>query len=131
MINYNNLMERFALDRNELGAILFPDNKFPLVAVGRIIDGNRDITLSQLDAVAGYLGVSKEALLHNEGRANALITFPDNAVKVRILDDARTALFYFNNSCISSLDLTGITPGEQVLNVIAAEAKRIAETELL
>lgn len=131
MINYNNLMERFMLDRNELGAILFPDNKFPLVAVGRIIDGNRDITLSQLDAVAEYLGVTKEALLHNEGRVDALVTFPDNAVKVRILDEAQTALFYLNNSHVRTLILADIAPGEQMLNAIAAEAKKIVETELL
>lgn len=131
MINYNNLMERFAIDRNELGAILFPDNKFPLVAVGRIVDGNRDITLSQLDAIADYLGVTKETLLNNEGGICMLITFPDNAVKVRVLDNNETALFYCNNSRVSVLALTGIEPGEPALIAIVTEAKRINESELL
>lgn len=131
MINYNNLMERFALDRNELGAILFPDNKFPLVAVGRIVDGNRDITLSQLDAIADYLGITKEMLLNNEGSICAFITFPDNPVKVRILDKGETALFYCNNCHVSTLALTGIEPGESTLTAIIAEAKRVNESELL
>lgn len=131
MINYNNLMERFALDRNELGAILFPDNKFPLVAVGRIIDGNRDITLSQLNTIADYLGITKEMLLNNEGGICAFITFPDNPVKVRILDGGETALFYCNNSHVSTMALSGIEPGESALTAVITEAKRISESELL
>lgn len=131
MINYNNLMERFALDRNELGAILFPDNKFPLVAVGRIVDGNRDITLSQLGAIADYLGVTKEMLLNNEGRICAFVTFPDSSVKVRILDDRETALFYCNNRHVSTLLLTEIEPGESILAAIIAVVKRVNESELL
>ena len=130
MINFKELMDRFMLDRGEVGTVLFPDNKFPAVAADRIISGSRDITLNQVEALAQYLGTDRESLLSGKiSEVCAVITFPDNPVKVRVLDNGNRVLFYLDNSLATTLALGDIASGEQLLNIIILEARRIAESE--
>lgn len=130
MINFKELMDRFMLDRSEVGTVLFPDNKFPAVAADRIIDGSRDITLSQVETLAKYLGMDRESLLNGKvAKVCAIVTFPDNSVKVRVVNDGERALFYQDNCLATSLTAGDIASGEQLLNRLILEARRIAESE--
>ena len=130
MINFKELMGRFMLDRSEVGTVLFPDNKFPAVAADRVIDGSRDITLSQVEALAKYLGTDRESLLNGKvAKVCAIVTFPDNPVKVRVVNDGERALLYQDNCLVTSLTLDDIASGEQLLNILIIEARRIAESE--
>lgn len=50
------IMSDYSLKEKEMAYIMFPDNKFPEVALRRAIEGQTKITVDQAIALASYLG---------------------------------------------------------------------------
>ena len=50
------IMSDYSLGEKEMAYIMFPDNKFPEVALRRAIEGQTKITVDQVIALAAYLG---------------------------------------------------------------------------
>lgn len=61
------IMYDYSLGEKEMAYIMFPDNKFPEVALRRAIEGQTKITVDQAIALASYLGEPIYKLFTDEG----------------------------------------------------------------
>lgn len=61
------IMSDYSLGEKEMAYIMFPDNKFPEVALRRAIEGQTKITVDQAIALASYLGEPIYKLFTDEG----------------------------------------------------------------
>lgn len=57
MFNINAVIERYNLNTDELAKVLFPSVKYPKQAFDRIIKGEADLDVKQLQALASHIGV--------------------------------------------------------------------------
>ena len=61
-INLRELIEQRGLKTREVAEFLYPDNKFPRVALQRVLDGKALLNSEQVSRLAAWLGVSTDSL---------------------------------------------------------------------
>lgn len=61
-INLRELIEQRGLKTREVAEFLYPDNKFPRVALQRVLDGKALLNSEQVSRLATWLGISTDGL---------------------------------------------------------------------
>lgn len=61
-VDLNNLIASEGLDKAEIAVQLFPDNKYPKLALYRILRGESALDVNQLSKLSAMTGMSVEAL---------------------------------------------------------------------
>lgn len=61
-INLRELIEQRGLKTREVAEFLYPDNKFPRVALQRVLDGKALLNSEQVSRLAAWLGISTDSL---------------------------------------------------------------------
>lgn len=61
-INLRELIEQRGLKTREVAEFLYPDNKFPRVALQRVLDGEALLNSEQVSRLAAWLGISTDSL---------------------------------------------------------------------
>lgn len=61
-INLRELIEQRGLKTREVAEFLYPDNKFPQVALQRVLDGKALLNSEQVSRLAAWLGISTDSL---------------------------------------------------------------------
>lgn len=61
-INLRELIEQRGLKTREVAEFLYPDNKFPRVALQRVLDGKALLNSEQVSRLAAWLGISTDGL---------------------------------------------------------------------
>lgn len=61
-INLRELIEQRGLKTREVAEFLYPDNKFPRVALQRVLDGKALLDSEQVSRLAAWLGISTDSL---------------------------------------------------------------------
>lgn len=65
--NIKQIMLDYDVNETELAPVLYPDNKYPELALRRLLAGESNLTIDQLSTLADYLGVSPYVLFTDEG----------------------------------------------------------------
>lgn len=55
--NINSVIEHYGLNIEELAKVLFPNVKYPKLAFDRIIKGEANLDITQVEKLANYIGV--------------------------------------------------------------------------
>lgn len=55
--NINGVIERYKLNADDLSKVLFPNVKYPKQAFDRILKGEANLDISQIEKLASYIGV--------------------------------------------------------------------------
>lgn len=63
--NINAIIYEYGLDIKALAVALFPNAKFPTRALKRILKGESELSVSQLENLAKFIGVSPAKLFYN------------------------------------------------------------------
>lgn len=61
-INLRELIEQRGLKTREVAEFLYPDNKYPRVALQRVLDGKALLNSEQVFRLAAWLGISTDSL---------------------------------------------------------------------
>lgn len=61
-INLRELIKQRGLKTREVAEFLYPDNKFPRVALQRVLDGKALLNSEQVSRLAAWLGISTDSL---------------------------------------------------------------------
>lgn len=61
-INLRELIEQRGLKTREVAEFLYPDNKYPRVALQRVLDGEALLNSEQVSRLAAWLGISTDSL---------------------------------------------------------------------
>ena len=61
-INLRELIEQRGLKTREVAEFLYPNNKFPRVALQRVLDGEALLNSEQVSRLAAWLGISTDSL---------------------------------------------------------------------
>lgn len=61
-INLRELIEQRGLKTREVAEFLYPDNKFPRVALQRVLNGKALLNSEQVSRLAAWLGISTDSL---------------------------------------------------------------------
>lgn len=57
LFNINNVITTYGLDKNELAKVLFPEAKYPMLALSRVLKGKADLSVKQLELTAAFIGI--------------------------------------------------------------------------
>lgn len=55
--NINNIIERYSLDIDILAKVLYPTVKYPKQAFDRVLKGETDLDISQVERLAAHIGI--------------------------------------------------------------------------
>ena len=55
--NINNVIEHYKLNTEDLAKVLFPTVKYPKQAFDRVLKGETDLDIKQIETLASYIGV--------------------------------------------------------------------------
>ena len=55
--NINNVIEHYKLNTEDLAKVLFPTVKYPKQAFDRVLKGETDLDIKQIEALASHIGV--------------------------------------------------------------------------
>lgn len=55
--NINNIIERYSLDIDTLAKVLYPTVKYPKQAFDRVLKGETDLDISQVERLAAHIGI--------------------------------------------------------------------------
>ena len=94
--DFNKVVEKYGITLRELAPILFPNAKYPLKAIYRIADGKAELSISQVEKLAAYLGVFVTDLF-NIDSARA---YSDNN-NIKIVNGEYVARINYNGSFIT------------------------------
>lgn len=94
--DFNKVVEKYGITLRELAPILFPNAKYPLKAIYRIADCKAELSISQVEKLAAYLGVFVTDLF-NIDSARA---YSDNN-NIKIVNGEYAARINYNGSFIT------------------------------
>ena len=88
MFNINTVIDRYGLNTEELAKVLFPSVKYPKQAFDRIIKGEADLDVKQLQLLANHIGVHiSELFTSNDWKGiteDKCLTFTKGEFKVKL-----------------------------------------------
>lgn len=75
----NSIIKEYNLDTAQVASVLYPDVKYPKLAINRVIRGEVSITVEQLENLAKFLGVPPSQLFTlgswKDATKNGLLSF--------------------------------------------------------
>lgn len=91
MINVQEIIDKYSLDGKVVAELLFPDNKYPVPALKRVIIGEMNLDSDQLHKLASLAGVTVSELYNNDwefirGETNTITFIAANGSYRAILD---------------------------------------------
>jgi hypothetical protein len=122
-VNVKQIIADKKLDANEIAKQLFPGNKFPRLALNRVMSGGAYLDSMQLSKLAHIIGVSIDSL-YNRGswkpsHKNRQVIFTNGRYKAILDVDTSITRIYDNDSLIhDSVIHTGATPLNEYLELI-------------
>lgn len=66
-IDLEKVMKFYGLPKAKLAALMFPENKYTLYAIDRVINGESELNATQLSRLAHYVGLSVDQLYTGAG----------------------------------------------------------------
>ena len=96
--DFNKVIEKYNITLRDLAPVLFPNAKYPMRAIYRIIDGTAELSISQVEKLAAYLGIFVTELF-NIDNARA---YNDNN-NIRIVKGEYIARINYNGAFITIL----------------------------
>lgn len=88
IFNINTVIDRYSLNTDELAKVLFPSVKYPKQAFDRIIKGEADLDVKQLQLLAKHIGVHiSELFMSNDWKGTSedkCLTFTKGEFKVKL-----------------------------------------------
>lgn len=104
--NLIRIIETHKLNREALANELFPNNKFPEVALKRVLNGLSFLDTNQLNILAGILGLQVSDLFLNEMWStmmhNDKIIFIRNDYRVELHTETLVTYIYYKNKLVAS-----------------------------
>lgn len=123
--NINSVIENYKLNIEELAPVLFPNVKYPKMALDRVIKGEGVLDIQQVEKLAEYIGVLVQDLFSADGWKASYedaFTVAKGEYKVKVNYKCTYISVYKNNVCINQriLDAHSITVAEfiELLNNI-------------
>lgn len=84
----NKIISLYNLDVDQLAQVLFPDVKYPKIALGRILKGEADMSISRLEKLAAYIGVKPSDLFlidtWKDASENGYLMFKKGPFKAKV-----------------------------------------------
>lgn len=124
-INLKQIVKQHDLDKNELATQLFPGNKFPRVALKRVLSGDAELNASQISKLALLVGVeiSDLFLTGSQGwkktSTKGVITLSTGEYKAELDTTTWITRVFCNDSLFhESIIHSGTTPLSEYLNKI-------------
>jgi hypothetical protein len=108
--NINHIIKQYNLDEDSLSKELFPNNKFPKIALTRITSGVSYLDTSQLDILAKIIDVEPGDLLRSQSWTSTdinifdteTITFKKNNFRVELSLNTLITKIYSSDKLIAS-----------------------------
>lgn len=107
-VSLDTIKAKYQMDNTELALVLFPDIKYPEAALSRVLRGDTDLTISQLNLLARHLGESATKLfdmtnLNAELCECAVLKFENNWF-ARLIVKADIAIVYRLNKPVVRIE---------------------------
>lgn len=104
-INIKELIKRYDLSAEALAKVLFPDVKYPKLAFARLQKGETTLDITQLSALATYIGVPAAELLSEDfwkgGIEDNCLVFLRGEYKAKLNYNGAFLSLYRNNELLS------------------------------
>lgn len=108
--NLNSVIEQYKLNTEELAKVLFPSVKYPKQALDRILKGEADLDVKQLQALAYHLGVLISDLFQSANANNWYGVSEDNCLcfikgefKIKLNYNGVYITVYKNNNVVDKI----------------------------
>lgn len=103
----NNIIKYYNIDTKELAKVLFPSVKHPNHAFDRIVKGESELSISQLEKLASYIGVIVEDLfaINNTWKGSLedeCLVFSAREYKAKLNYKGVFLTLYKNENCIGT-----------------------------
>ena len=102
--NINSVIEHYGLNIEELAKVLFPNVKYPKLAFDRIIKGEANLDITQIEVLASYIGVLVQDLFSVDtwkaSYEDNCFTVTKGAYKVKLNYNGVFMFFYKDNKPI-------------------------------
>ena len=124
----NKIIEYWHLDKAELAPVLFPQLKHPDLALVRVLSGESQLSITQLEALANFIGITASDLLNTDSwqglYEESTLVLKKGAYMARFKYNRHFAILYKNNKMIGQFICPdGIAPMSEVLNYIDNQIK--------
>lgn len=104
--NLNRIINEYQPNTDELGKVLFPYIKYPKQAFDRVLRGEANLDVAQVEALASYLGVFPQDLFKMDGWSqkwdsdDKCLTFIKGDYRVNLNYNGSYVTVYRNNEMI-------------------------------
>jgi hypothetical protein len=110
--NLKKVIDFYKIDTAELSKRMFPEHFHKATAMKRLISGETEMSVKQLEVLADFIGVSESDLLHNDaewkgGSEDGCLTLLKGPYKVKLNYGGVQLLVYKDSGLIIKM-LTGI-----------------------
>lgn len=120
--NISSVIRYYQQEPADIARLLFPDNKYPLPALLRVVKGETDLTVKQLEILALYLGTTIEELFVlpelEEWKKiidRASITFKKGDYSCKLYEN-KPALLLKGSKVIETLVISPVATFNEVIN---------------
>lgn len=119
-IDLNRIIEEIELDAKEIAQQLFPGNKYPKLALNRVIAGEAVLDANQISKLALLTGLSIDQLYSGNGwkliSKAGIITFTNGGYKAELNTETWVTKVFHNDSLFHESIITpGATPISEYL----------------
>ena len=102
--NINSIIEHYGLNTEDLAKVLFPAVKYPKLAFDRVLKGETELDVQQVEQLASYLGIVVSDLFFVDGwknhTENGCLTFSKGKYRAKLNYQGTYLSIYRDNQLI-------------------------------
>ena len=134
LIDVNDLIRRYNLNKDIIAEFLFPGNKHPYQALRRCLKGYSELTATQMQMLANYVGVGVEELYEEPTEWKATL---DGGVMVYRKGDFRASVdfhkgltsIYYGSALIKKVMYSGAMTVTEFLKMVEDTIEKVKSDE--